>query len=163
MATYLPIVPMAYQWLTFWPMVIYMELLWMFISIIFHIADPCSLSYRQTIKCTGQLQYTRIYLEKCRDKNCMIIFKIEKPRAIPQVDDYSTVLITFTIWIQTHGKINFKCSVLIMNLKSFLFYPVAVGKSIIANLARLEHRNLLHDTNVLYYQCVSHWKITCNF
>jgi len=105
MATYLPIVPLAYQWLTFWPMVIYMELLWMFISIIFHIADLCSLSYGQTIKCTGQLQYTRIYLEKCRDKNCMIIFKIEKPRAIPQVDDYSTVLITFTIWIQTHGKI----------------------------------------------------------
>jgi hypothetical protein len=61
-----------------WPMVIYMKLLWMFISIIFHIADPCSLSYRQTIKRTGQLQYTRIYLEKCRDKNCMIIFKIEK-------------------------------------------------------------------------------------
>jgi hypothetical protein len=50
-----------------------------FISIIFHIADPCSLSYGQTIKRTSQLQYIRIYLEKCRDKNCMIIFKIENP------------------------------------------------------------------------------------
>jgi len=31
-------------------------------------------------------------------------------------------------------------------MKSFPFYPVAVGKSIIANLARLEHRDLLQDT-----------------
>ena len=46
-------------------------------------------------------------------------------------------------------KINLKCFVLIMNLKSFPFYPVAVGKSIIANLARLEHRDLLQDTNFL--------------
>ena len=46
MATYLKIVPMAYRWLAFWSMIIYMELLWMFISIIFHIADSCSLSYR---------------------------------------------------------------------------------------------------------------------
>jgi len=67
MATYLTIVPMVYQWLAFWPMAIYMELLWMFISIIFHIADPCSLSYGQTLKRTGQLQYIRIYFEKCRD------------------------------------------------------------------------------------------------
>ena len=67
----------------------------MFISIIFHIANPCSLSYGQTIKRTSQLQYIRIYLEKCRDKNCMIIFKIEK--LIPRVDDYNTVLISFTM------------------------------------------------------------------
>ena len=49
MATYLQIVPMAYQWLAFWTTVVYMELhvLWMLISIIFHIADPCSFSYEQ--------------------------------------------------------------------------------------------------------------------
>ena len=76
-----------------------MELLWMFISIIFHIADPCSLSYGQTIKHTGQLQDIQIYLEKCRDKYCMDIFKIEKP-PIPGLQ-YSS----FTIWIHTHGKI----------------------------------------------------------
>ena len=45
--------------------------------IIFHIADPCSLSNGLTIKHTGQLQYIRIYLEKCRDKKYKIIFKIE--------------------------------------------------------------------------------------
>ena len=50
----------------------------MFISITFYIADTCSLSNGQTIKRTDQLQYFQIYLEKCRDKNCMIIFKIEK-------------------------------------------------------------------------------------
>ena len=91
MTTYLPIVPMTYQWLAYWPMVIYMELLWIFISIKFHIADPCSLSHGQTIKHTGhgQLQYIRIYLEKCRDENYMNIFKIEKP-PIPGLQ-YSTV------------------------------------------------------------------------
>jgi hypothetical protein len=96
---------MTYQWLAYWPMVIYMELLWIFISIKFHIADPCSLSHGQTIKHTGhgQLQYIRIYLEKCRDENYMNIFKIEKP-PIPGLQ-YSTVQYSSTIWIHTQGKI----------------------------------------------------------
>ena len=92
----LPIVSMAYQWLTFWPMVIYLELLWMFI-IIFHIAYPCSLSNGLAIKHRGLLQYIWIYLEKCMDKKCMIVFKIEKPH-IPWVVDYVQYLVSFTIW-----------------------------------------------------------------
>ena len=59
MTTYLPIVPMAYKCQAFWPMNIYIELSGMWILIIFYIAEPCSLSYGQTIKCTGQLQYIR--------------------------------------------------------------------------------------------------------
>jgi hypothetical protein len=51
-------------------------------SIMFHIVGPCSLSRGQTIKRTGQLQYIRIDSEKCRDKNCMIIFKIENKTPI---------------------------------------------------------------------------------
>jgi hypothetical protein len=62
--TYLPIVPMANQYLICWTMVIYMELLWMFISIIFHMSDPCSLSYEMTIKRTYTLQYMRNIFKK---------------------------------------------------------------------------------------------------
>jgi hypothetical protein len=65
----------------------------MFISIIFHIADPCSLSYGQTIKPTSQLQYIRIYLEKYRDKYCMIILKIEKTHFTSWWLQYSTYII----------------------------------------------------------------------
>lgn len=69
----------------------------MLTSIIFHIADPWSLPYGQTIKDIGQLQEIQLYLEQCRDKNCMIfIFKIEKLK-FPMIEDYSPVVISLTV------------------------------------------------------------------
>ena len=46
-------------------------------------------------------------------------------------------------------KINFKCSVLIKSLKGFPFYPIAVGKSILANLACFAHG--LAPGNLFFY------------
>ena len=64
-----------------------------FISIIFHIADPCSLSYGQTIKRTSQLQYIRIYLEKCRDKKLHVYFQNRKTHCTSWWLQYSTYFI----------------------------------------------------------------------
>ena len=82
-------------------------------------------------------------------------FQYWKTSPILRVEDYSTVLISFTIWIQTHGKINSVQNIMLcINQeleKSFPFYQV--GKSILANLAGLEYRDLLPDTIFLLSVC----------
>ena len=54
-----------------------------------NIADPCSLSYEQTIKrtCRPTTIYSNLF-RKVQEKNCMIIFKIEKT-PISTIEDYS--------------------------------------------------------------------------
>ena len=95
----------------------------------------------------------------------MIIFKIEKLQ-FPWLK--TTVVISFTIWIQAPAKLllsklNFKCSVLIKkNLKSFPLIQWE-NQSFFSNLTGLEHKDLLPLTDFFYYQCVAHWKVTCDF
>ena len=76
MTTYLPFVPMA-------PVAVILtngKFIWNYCE--------CLYQYGQTIKHTGQLQYIQIYLDKCRDKHCIIIFKINKS-PISRIEGYS--------------------------------------------------------------------------
>jgi hypothetical protein len=94
----------------------------------------CLNQYGQTIKHTGQLQYIQIYLDKCRDKQCIIIFKIDKG-SIVRIEGYSGYFIYhlntntqilynkyFSGYLSSNGKGNNHCSLQSWQLNLYLFW-----------------------------------------